>query len=541
MTNDLRPPLGKGVVYTPEAIANEVTRAALNRYGGVPERILEPSVGEGAFIKSLICQGVSESSITAVDVDRVVIERIRCGYETVETVHADFLGYAMAPATGLFGLVIGNPPFLKRADCSASFRSRLGEVSDRTGFPVGEMKNAWAAFTILAASLVDRDGVLALVLPHQLLTTQYGRAVQSNLVKTGFKLDVFAPDLKAFSSIEQDTLVLIAHRSGDGSGPLKLFRIREFGSLRPCASATVDVLEREAASIDVKSVLLDAGTTGHLRRIRTKWDRVGSFCSSAAGIVTAANGDFILRDEVAEGLGIRPWVRKILQKGSYLPAGPVLTMEDMERLAQTFPSNLVDFCAEDSPPLSVDARKFIEDCEARGIHERYKCKRRTPWYNIPIVPAGDGLFFKRANLYPRLCVNEASVLATDAAYQVRMLDGYSIQDLCFSFYNSITLLFAEVDGRSYFSGVLELTPTEFRGLPLHLVKPTREEFATFVSIFSARGRDVGGICAVCDRRLCEELGISEFEMWRIRKALQVLREHRRRHRNGSGEEGVGDV
>ena len=83
-----------------------------------------------------------------------------------------------------------------------------------------------------------------------------------------------------------------------------------------------------------------------------------------------------------------------------------------------------------------------------------------------------------------------------------------MRDLCFSFYNSITLLFAEVDGRSYFSGVLELTPTEFRGLPLHLVKPTAEEFAALETAFSEGNHDVEAICAACDRRLCEELGIS---------------------------------
>lgn len=538
MSSDLRPLPAKGVVYTPEAIADAVTRTALDNYEGVPSRILEPSVGEGAFLKSLARHEIGGSCITAVDVDGVVIDRVRTCYEGIGAIHGDFLKYALELDGGSFDLVIGNPPFLKRADCELGFRRRLAEVSERTGFPVGQLKNAWAAFAVVATDLVDSGGVLALVLPHQLLTAQYGRAVQTHLVRSGFDLDVFAPDSRAFSSIEQHAVVLIARRSADELGTVRVLRVREFWNLEPSASATVNIAESRAASIDVKSVLLDAETTDLLRRIRSDWGQVSDCCETAAGIVTAANRDFILRDADAERLGLRPWVRRILQKGSHLPSGPVFSREDSERLTSTVPCNLVDLCGEGLPPLSDEARSFIEDCEERGIHERYKCQRRSPWYRIPIVSAGDGLFFKRANVYPRLCVNEASILATDAAYQIRMIEGHAIRDLCFSFYNSITLLFAEVDGRSYFSGVLELTPTEFRGLPLHLLSPTTEEFAAFETTFSTSSDDCERICAACDRRLCEESGIREIEMRRARKALEALREHRRRHRNVRNEAAV---
>ena len=61
---------------------------------------------------------------------------------------------------------------------------------------------------------------------------------------------------------------------------------------------------------------------------------------------------------------------------------------------------------------------------------------------------------------------------TDTAYHIRMQDKWNVKDLCFSFYNSLTLLFAEIEGRFYGGGVLELTPEEFRGLPLAMLKPS---------------------------------------------------------------------
>lgn len=536
MSNDSPRIPQKGVVYTPEAIADEVTRAALESYGGTPTRILEPSVGEGAFVKSLVSRAIAPSCITAIDIDGLVVQRVRDCYRGVAAIEGDFLEYALQRERRSFELVIGNPPFLKRADCSTWFRNRLTDASDRTGFPAGELKNAWAAFAVVGADLLDSGGVLALVVPHQLLTTQYGRAIQRHLVTSGFELDVFAPDSKAFSSIEQDAVLLVARRSESDGSPIRISRVREFSDLERSTSANIDVLARNAGPIDVKSILLDHETTELLRLIRHEWGRVGDYCESAAGIVTGANGDFILREADVERLGVRPWTRRILQKGSHLPPGPVLSIEDVARLSRSVPSKLVHFCGAGLPPLSDDARDFIADCEARGIHERYKCQRRSPWYNIPIVPPGDGLFFKRANVYPRLCVNAASILATDAAYQVRMANGYGIRDLCFSFYNSITLLFAEVDGRSYFSGVLELTPSEFRGLPLHLMTPTTEEFTALEAAFSNARQNEEAICAACDRRLCKELAIPESKMIRIRQGLITLRRHRRRHSHGGRRE-----
>ena len=530
MSNDSPRMPQKGVVYTPRAIADEVTRVALERCAAVPTRVLEPSVGEGAFVGSLVSRAITPSCITAIDIDGRVIQRVRDRYEGVATIEDDFLDYALQRGKRSFELVIGNPPFLKRADCGTSFRNRLGDASTRTGFPAAELKNAWAAFAVVGADLLDSGGVLALVLPHQLLTARYGRAVQGHLVRNGFALDVFVPDSRAFSLIEQDAVLLVARRSGIGPGRVRVSRVRHFRNLEPSTSATVDIVASRAAAIDVKSILLDKETTDLLHLIRDEWRCVGDYCESAAGIVTAANRDFILREGDAERLGVRPWVRTIVQKAGHLPASPVLSTEDVARLSRTVPCNLVDFCAEGSPPLSDDARNFIEDCEARGIHKRYKCQRRSPWYNIPIVPAGDGLFFKRANTHPRLCVNAASILATDAAYQVRMADGYTMRDLCFSFYNSITLLFAEVDGRSYFSGVLELTPSEFRGLPLHLMTPTTEEFAALEAAFADGRQDDEAICAACDRRLCQELEIPDSDMARIRQGLRTLQRHRRRHK-----------
>ena len=245
--------------------------------------------------------------------------------------------------------------------------------------------------------------------------------------------------------------------------------------------------------------------------------------------MTAANEYFILKDSEVEHWGLTPWARKILKKGSYLPKSPVFGEDDLVRISRTEPCYLIDFFQEGSPPLSEAANKYIRECEDKGLQKRYKCQRRKPWYRIPIVEVGDGLFFKRAHILPRLCVNEAQALVTDTAYQIRMKEEFGIRGLCYSFYNSVTLLFAEIDGRFYGGGVLELTPEEFRGLPLTMLSPSEVEFNVFVEELFAPTRRASATTGYCDCQVRRVLGISEEQMTGVRNALKSLRVHRMRH------------
>jgi adenine-specific DNA-methyltransferase len=69
-----------------------------------------------------------------------------------------------------------------------------------------------------------------------------------------------------------------------------------------------------------------------------------------------------------------------------------------------------------------------------------------------------------------MAVNESNSYVTDAFYRIRMKDGNKINDLVFSFYNTLTLIFAELEGRYYGGGVLELTPNEYKNLSIPYCK-----------------------------------------------------------------------
>ena len=81
----------------------------------------------------------------------------------------------------------------------------------------------------------------------------------------------------------------------------------------------------------------------------------------------------------------------------------------------------------------------------------------------------DALFIRRNNLYPRLIINQAEAYTTDTMHRVFLHPHTEINAFTASYYNSLSLAFTEVSGRSHGGGVLELMPNEAEKvlLPYH--------------------------------------------------------------------------
>jgi adenine-specific DNA-methyltransferase len=150
------------------------------------------------------------------------------------------------------------------------------------------------------------------------------------------------------------------------------------------------------------------------------------------------------------------------------------------------PCFIIDLNNVPESSFSSGLKKYLALGVEQKIQERYKCSRRRRWYDIPSIWKSEGLFFKRGHHYPKLIVNKADVYVTDSAYRVRMNEGYDIQSFASSFYNSLTLLHAELNGRYYGGGVLEITPNEFKRLPLPYSQVSNIEYKTFTSNFKRK-------------------------------------------------------
>ncbi len=115
------------------------------------------------------------------------------------------------------------------------------------------------------------------------------------------------------------------------------------------------------------------------------------------------------------------------------------------------------------------ALEYIAYGERIGIDKGYKTSIRNEWFVVPSLKVSDALFIRRNNLYPRLIINQAEAYTTDTMHRVFVKPGTDIKALTASYYNSLSLAFTEVSGRSHGGGVLELMPNEAEKvlLPYH--------------------------------------------------------------------------
>lgn len=512
-----------GIVYTPPAIAAAIVGEVLGMATQPVTAILEPSAGEGAFLAPLEVTGLL-ARVTALDIDPRAVAQLRSQFGEAKIVEGDFLRHVTASA-GRFDVILGNPPYIRRKAFGEALKAEIARLAELQQHPLPQLKNAWAAFVVGAERLLSDTGVMAFVVPYELVNVDYGIALQRWLLTRFARLDIYIPDEKAFKAIDQDAVLMIARRTSNEPGAF-VRRVTNLETLASTACA-VDLSTPDAVNINLNSFLLSAPVIERVRAIVTPAKRVSDYCRSGAGIVTAANDYFILSDKDVAAHGLECWARPILKKGSYLGRGPIFSADDFARVSERWPAKLIDLNDYDEAEPDAAVQAYLKLGHEANIPKSYKASHRPIWFKVPVTWRGQGFFFKRSHGYPRLCINEANVLVTDTAYSLAPLGEATMRGICFSFYNSVTLLMSEIEGRFYGGGVLELTPNEFRRLPLFYSEPTDAQFAAFCEV--QQWRDPLALAIAGDKVLAERHGFTAQDLTDIHAAWKVLRAHRLRH------------
>ncbi len=526
-----------GAVYTPIEVATSLVKWCLNLMDGKSLNVLEPSVGDGSFLASLSMIKADSKKVTAIDIDERVIADLRCRYhdqaDKLKFLESDFVRYASELAEQptnfkKFNLIVGNPPFIRRHNFSPEMKCELEIFSSVFDYPLQRIKNTWTAFLIASTQLVTDDGIVAFVLPYELLTVDYGQKALNYVQQQFERVDIFVSKKKAFGEIDQDAVILIAQKRSTKKPGFFITKVAGFAMLTERGARKIDFTNGAQCGIELNSFLLPVTSVKLLKKIQANINPVSTFVSSAPGVVSAANDFFIRTKADIEKLGLTNYAKPILKKGSFASKNPVFTSAEFEELTAHEPCFLLHLSGERGQ-LSPAANAYIKSGEKQKLQERYKCRNRVNWYQVPLVEPEKAFFFKRSHSHPRVLLNDAETLTTDTAYGLRLKGGYSARGFCFSFYTSLTMLFAEMNGRFYGGGVLELSPTEFRSLPLVYHEPTDAEFAKFLRAHKAADGDIHAILDFGDKWLSAKGHLVSSDLRKIRSGWAAIRSHRMRH------------
>ncbi|MFW9818777.1 MAG: Eco57I restriction-modification methylase domain-containing protein [Candidatus Thorarchaeota archaeon] len=135
-------------------------------------RILEPSVGEGIFLKFLLENKFTD--ITAYEMDTNLKENLLKLYPSIEFRFENFLG---ADPYEKFDLIIGNPPYLGQNYNSALFQEYIKEFPICAKYFVGNM-DLFYYFIHLGIEKLNPGGLLTFITTNYWITKSKGTGIK---------------------------------------------------------------------------------------------------------------------------------------------------------------------------------------------------------------------------------------------------------------------------------------------------------------------------------------------------------------------------
>jgi adenine-specific DNA-methyltransferase len=464
----------RGGFYTPPRLVAHAVERLTQLVGPQPGlRVLEPSVGDGAFIPGIEASGLAVSEFIGVEILASEAAKASSRLDTSalsgRVINMSTLEWSLKQQTPSFDAVIGNLPFVRFQFVSDRDRADADQHASDLAVTIGGVSNLWLPMLLASLRQIRVGGTFVLVLPAECLTGVSAGSARKWLLQHVAELRCDLYPAGSFPGALQE-VVLLSGRMASGSRPSPGLTVALHSHLHSC-----DTFLDSNAIETQHSILAGVGSWTryllnpiHIHALEEFENlpdvhALGAIAKFDVATVTGANAFFSFTAERVKQYRLDPWMRPLLPRSRYAP-GLVYNQDDFDRMVdEDVPSYIFDaslHSTDRSHHKGLDS--FLMAGEVRGLHERFKCRIRSPWWAIPGIRRGELFLSKRCHRYPRMIVNETAAITTDTIYRGRMLkEGpRSACILVAGFHNSGTLLSAEIEGRNFGGGVLELVPSE---------------------------------------------------------------------------------
>ena len=461
----------RGGYYTPAPISDFLVQWAVRSPN---DRILEPSCGDGSFLRAIAQQmtalGASPDQlrrqVTGVELDKNEAKKSR--QYGARVVNQDFFTYYDTHIDGKtpYDAIVGNPPFIRYQNFVEDYRRTAFSLMERHGFHPNRLTNIWLPFLLLACKALKPGGRVGMVIPAELFQVNYAAEARLFLSSYLESLNLVTFQSLVFDGIQQEVILLLGERTSQRSG----IRVVELQNLDELVSRGTDCFaDAEVKRLDHSQ---DKWSKYHLTQEELSLlDRLNADprISNAkdlfevnVGLVSGENTFFVVNQETARQWDISDCITPIISRSEQL-RGVILSPEEYQTLSDS--GKKVWFFAPGNTPmdaLSTGAQAYIRHGEEQGYPRNYKCRVRPVWYHVPQSWTADAFLIRQANLYPKMVLNQPGALVTDTLHKVRFLEGVDGPSVVAAFLNTYTFALSETLGRSYGGGVLTFEPSEMR-------------------------------------------------------------------------------
>ena len=446
----------RGAIYTPHPVAAAMCRWAVRTPSTT---VLDPAAGDGVFLRAarerLLGMGAHRPECVGVDIDRSAAKQSG-------SIHADFFAWN-AVTRRKFSAVLGNPPYVRSHQFPEQSRTLAFSGLRALGIRPSRLMSTWAPFVALASGRVDCGGRMALVVPEELLTISYARELRQFLLRRFRAVTICPTPARTFPAVQQATVLLLCDDSESCNLGLHVLSYEDLCAARYERARSAPVWPW---SNKWTHTLLSEGSRRQVDDVasRLTWPRLQEQAHVEVGIVTGNNAFFLLDRQRADRIRDEHLV-PTLSRTHQVP-GTVFSEDEYKGLMSSdAPMQMLNLhCRVDE--FDAGEADYIQDGLSEGVHSGFKCRNREPWYGVPSIRHSDALLFRQSGQFPRIVHFEKKCAVTDTMHRIRWRRGVCGYTVATGFLNTWTLLYAELFGRSYGGGVLELMPSEARDLPV---------------------------------------------------------------------------
>lgn len=472
----------QGQYYTPSAIAEFLVAWAIR---SKTDRVFDPSFGEGVFLtesyKRLRQLGAtSEEAVSQIygaelDPDTYAEGRRRlreiAGCEAANLLNRDFFDISVQPVLDAsrrllpsIDVIVGNPPFVRYQLITQAVIQKALAAASQAGVRISRLTSLWAPFLVHASEFLGKDGRLAMVVPIELFHAQYAGPVRKYLMTRFPSISIVAFEQQVFPGALADTTLLLASRQ-PGNPIITVHRAHDLADLdKPTLMARTEVIRADQPNGHEKWMrLLLSEEEYHVFQQVSQANQVVDLKKVASvdiGVVTGANEYFILSKDEVEAWGVtNPFLERAVPKSAFLK-GLAFTKEEWEAHYRNGEKcALLHVAVNPEEAKTLPFWPYLESIRPRII-AHFKIRTREPWYAVPSVKAPGAFLSYMINQTPRFALNDANAVSTNTVHAVRFLQKLDLTTVVIGFYNTYTLLSAELAGRTYGGGVLKIEPTE---------------------------------------------------------------------------------
>lgn len=541
----------RGAFFTPYEIAEFTAGWAV---AGRPDaRILDPTSGEGVFLlaaaQHLRQAGADPAELAdqlyGVDIHAGSLEETRAllRLEDAEAtlIQGDFFAQPapaqLAAQVPWMDAVIGNPPFVRYHEHRGETRRRSLAAALAQGVRLSGLASSWAALLVHACAFLKPEGRLAMVLPAELLTVGYAEPIRRWLTERFAAVHLVLFEELQFAHAEEQVVVLVARGSG-GCSALALHQVRDAADLVGKHLFDSEPVAWGRPEDKWTDLLLPLQRRSLFRSVTDRaFGRLDGYGTPELGTVTGSNAFFTLNEttRVEYNIGHSHLLRIVPPGARHIP-GTRFTEGHWQQLRAD--GQRVWMLHPNAAARRRDGlARYVAEGERLLVHEAYKCTIRDPWWRPPAVRAPDLFFTYMSHVTPRLVANETNATIVNSLHGITLnkeTPAITRDALPIAALNSVTMLGAELFGRSYGGGILKMEPREAASLPVPdhdsliaawgLLEPHRSRLDELIRT----GCWETALAEIDRALLIETIGLSAAEVASMRTAAARLRARRTR-------------